>query len=155
MQNSLLSRSSKLATLNGAILIRSLWDQLNELRGFGSSANLVDVDMSSLKQRFSELRDEISAYFAYEWGMGPLSQAVFHHQLSADQCELLRAQQFEIFDGISTLSANAEELFVTNNATHASMRALMDRFRKVDSLLIAHESRKNFLLRGVRGSMDS
>lgn len=153
MKNTILSRLTRQTDFNGATQIRSLWEQLNELRGLTGSATLTDLDLSTLKQRFAALRDEIGAHFIDEWGLGPLGQAVFHHRLPTEQCELLRIEQFEIFDGISSLSADADELFATNSATHASRRALMDRFGKIDSMLIAHESRKRTLLRAVLGSI--
>ena len=155
MKNAISGGFPRQASLQGAIQLRSLWDRLNELRGFSSTIKLSTLELRTLKQRFANLRDEIGAHFMLEWGMGLIGQAVFNRQLSAEQCEQLRLEQFAIFDGISTLADEADMLLAKGIATHASMRALMDRFRQIDSLLIAHESSKQSLIRGVLASMNS
>lgn len=128
---------------------REIWRQLNELRGV-CAISWIECDMKSLSQRFENLRDDLGMHYAHEWGgTGQLRQASLHRSVSREQLSQFLREQTQIYEMVSELATDVAAWVSGYEITPKSIRAAKARFKVIDTLLIAHETRKsNMLHRG-------
>lgn len=141
------AHSNPLTFFSACEQTRSLWKQLNELRGRSSTGTWVDCDFSSFATSLAELRDSIAMRFAVEWGgAGTLRKAVLNQSLCNQQASLFLDEQVAIYRFISELAEDVESLQCTMDVSPTAVRDAFDRFKMFDTLFISHESRKSSAL---------